>query len=125
ASALRALRTGAPSAATSTAPRRLLLMVTGLTPERRRLLEQIGLVIELPAPGSPAPAWRGGEVVQGLATPAEERALARLPFVRSIETPGVPWSNVGAVTSAGDRIQGSDAARAILGTDGSTIAVGV
>jgi hypothetical protein len=53
------------------------------------------------------------------------RSLACLPFVTAIETPGVAWSNVGAVTSAGDRILASDATRAILGTDGSGTTVGV
>jgi hypothetical protein len=89
------------------------------------MLEETGLVIELPGPGSPAPAWRDGAVVQGLAAPEVERALARLPFVRAIETPGVAWSNVGAVTSTGDGILTSDVARAVLGTDGSGTAVGV
>jgi hypothetical protein len=116
---------GAPRLAADRGARRVFVVVTALTAARRRLLEEAGLVIELPGPDAPAPPWRRGEVVQGLATPAVERALAALPFVRAIEVPGVPWSNAGFVTSAGDAILTSDAARAVLGSDGAGIAVGV
>ena len=105
--------------------RRVLVVVTVLTAERRRRLEEVGLAIELPAADRRAPSWRGGEVVQGLATPAVERADRELPFVRAIEVPGVPWSNAGFITSAGDAILTSDAARVALGSDGTGIAVGV
>jgi hypothetical protein len=105
--------------------RRVLVVVTELTAERRRRLEEAGLVIELPAPGAPAPPWRGGEVVQGLVTPAMERAVRDLPFVRAVEVPGVPWTSTGFVTSAGDVVLTSDAARIALGSDGTGIAVGV
>ncbi|HZP41822.1 MAG TPA: hypothetical protein VFD84_09975, partial [Candidatus Binatia bacterium] len=113
----------APQAA---GPRRIYVVVPALTPGRRAALEAAGLAIELPAPGTPAPRWGDASVVvQGVATPAAERAIRALPFVHRIDTPGEQWSNVGAVTTAGDAAIHADAARAVLGTDGAGVTVGV
>ncbi len=104
---------------------RVYVVVSGLTPARRRALEAAGLAIELPAPGTPAARWHGGELVQGLVAPAAVDALERLPFVRRVEAPGLRWTNAGAVATAGDRVLGTDVARAVLATDGVGVAVGV
>jgi len=104
---------------------RLYVVVSALTVERRRALAQAGLVIELPAPGKAAARWHGGELVQGTAPAAVAGALARLPFVRRVERPGMRWTNAGTVTTTGDAVLRSDVARTVLGTDGADVTVGV
>ena len=106
-------------------PRRLYVVVRTLTAEGRAALEAAGLTIELPPPGEPAPPWPGGEVVQGFAGPEAEAAVRRLPFVVRVERPGEPWTNVGAVTTAGDAILRGEAARTASGSDGTGVSVGV
>ena len=85
----RGLRERAARAAvTGDGTARVYVLVAGLTPERRAALEAAGLAIEVPPPGSPAPRWREGVVVQGVATEAAARAIAALLFVRGGERPG-------------------------------------
>src|SRR5579871_233241 len=126
--ALRTLRPAGPRplvvAPGGGAPR-VYVVVGHLTPARRAALEAAGLGIEVPAPRAPAPAWPGGEVVQGTATAAAQAAIAALPFVRRLARPGRAWTSVGAVTTAGDALLHVDQARAILGTDGTGATVGV
>jgi hypothetical protein len=106
-------------------PERRYVVVDALTPARRAALEAAGLAIELPAPGRPAPRWRDGVVVQGVADARAAAAIAALPFVRRLEQPGTPWTNAGAVEAAADSILATAAARAVLGTDGTGVTVGV
>jgi hypothetical protein len=122
---LRGLRRGIVPRARDGTPRRLFVIVSALTPERRAALEAAGLRIELPAPGGPAIPWHDGEVVQGLAAPDRDAALRALPYVRRHETPGAPWPAVGSVTTAGDGVHRGPAARAAAPGAGSGVAVGV
>ncbi len=123
---LHGLRTPAPQPAVSDgAAVRLYVLVSALTPERRAALETAGLVIEVPAPGSAAPRWREGEVVQGTATAGAQRSIAHLPFVLGLEPAGVAWCNTGSVDSAGDGAHMGPVARAVLGTDGTGVTIGV
>ena len=107
------------------APRRVIVVVATFGDAERAALTAAGLAIELPARGTPAPSWRDGVAVQGVADATTRRAVARLPFVRRVEEPGTRWTNVGAVTSAGDAILRGPEARAALATDGAGITVGV
>ena len=111
--------------ARSAAPRRLYVIVTRLTPERRAALEAAGLTIELPAPGAAAPVWHGGELVQGVVGPDHETALRALPFVLRLEVPGARFSATGSVTTLGDAIHRAAGARAVVTGAGAGIAVGV
>ena len=122
--ALRAMG-GIRTALPAPGPVRIYVVVPELTPERRTALEAAGLAIELPPPGAPAPAWRAGVVVQGTATAAARAAIARLPFVRAVESAGEAWPSAGAVQTVGDTILGSAAARDVLGRDGTGVTVGV
>ena len=123
---LRTLRgAGLRPRARGTARRRLYVIVTQLTPERRAALEAAGLAIELPAPGAAGPAWYGGELVQGMADSDRDAALRALPFVLRVEEPGERWSSVGSVTTVGDAIHRAVDARAIVPGAGAGVSVGV
>jgi hypothetical protein len=106
-------------------PERRYVVVDALTPARRAVLEAAGLTIELPAPGAPAPRWRDGVVVQGIADARAAAAIGALPFVRRLDRPGTPWTNAGSVEAAADSLLATAAARAVLGTDGAGVTVGV
>jgi len=123
---LKALR-GARVAprARSTEPRRIYVVVSALTPERRAALEAAGLTIELPAPGASAPRWHDGELVQGLVGSDRDTALRALPFVLRIELPGDPWPAAGSVSTIGDEIHHADEARGIVTGQGAGLTVGV
>jgi hypothetical protein len=126
--ALRGLRAAPRSRRAQPAaalPERVYVVVATLTAERRAALEAAGLVIEVPAPGAPAPPWHDGEVVQGLATPDVRRAVTALPFVVRVEAPGLPWRNAGSTVTAGEGIHLGAAARAVLDTTGEGVVVGV
>ncbi len=118
-------RPRARAEAVASGPARVYVVVRALTAEARAALEAAGLAIELPPRGTPAPRWRDGDVVQGLATPDAEARIRALPFVVRVEPPGEAWTNVGAVTSAGDAIVFGPQARATLGTSGAGVTVGV
>jgi hypothetical protein len=123
---LRTLRgQGLRPRARSATPRRLYVVVTQLTPERRAALEAAGLAIELPAPGAAGPAWYGGELVQGTASAEGEAALRALPFVLRVDLPGMRWPSVGSVTTAGDGVHRVEQARAVVPGAGSGVSVGV
>jgi hypothetical protein len=104
---------------------RVYVVVATFGAVERAALTAAGLAIEVPVPGTPAPPWRGGVVVQGVADVAARAAIGALPFVRRLEEPGARWADVGAVTSAGDAIVRGPEARAALATDGSGVTVGV
>jgi len=124
AEALRGVRVSAPLRAL-TGAQRIYVVVRTFTGDERVALERAGLAIELPAPGAAAPPWRSGFVVQGWATMGARATIRKLPFVDGVETPGEPWTQSGSVTTAGDIVARGPEARAVLGTDGGGVTIGV
>ncbi|MBI2903381.1 MAG: S8 family serine peptidase [Candidatus Methylomirabilis oxyfera] len=80
-------------------------------------LTQMGVRIEMIEPSL--------KVIQARVPAGRLEAIAQLPFVRFVQEPNRPYSNVGSKLSQADGILGANVVRSTLGVNGSGVRIGV